>query len=200
MFNKFLIDKGSKMKKIIISLVVFIFAAIGCSDQTSLISPEDPTSTLKNLKLVELPKPHGSLSVASTITRQKYINGNNGGSFIEEFVFQSISGDVTILSALVFPPNSFNNGKTITQTFNTETASLEFGPAMFFNIPVTYTLTVSGLDLSGLNPETLHFVYIAQDGTLTGVQYDSISINYGANSITVTNAQLNHFSRYGFVN
>ena len=179
---------------------MFIFAAIGCSDQTSLISPEDPISTLKNLKLVELPKPHGSLSVSSTITKQKYINGNNGGSFIEEFVYQSISGDVTILSALVFPPNSFSNGKIITQTFNTETASLEFGPAMFFNIPVTYTLTVSGLDLSGLNPETLHFVYIAQDGTLTGVQYDSISINYGANSITVTNAQLNHFSRYGFVN
>lgn len=120
--------------------------------------------------------------------------------FSESFEFQSVTGNVTIVSQLVFPANSFSGGKTITQTFDTETASLEFGPAMVFNVPVKYTLTVSGLDLTGINPETLDFVYVAQDGSITGVIYDSIIMDVTTGTLKVTNAQLNHFSRYGFVN
>ncbi len=71
---------------------------------------------------------------------------------------------------------------------------------MVFNTPVQYTLTVSGLDLTGVNPDSLDFVYVAQNGSITGVEYDAITANVATGTLAVVNAQLEHFSRYGFVN
>lgn len=185
------------MKRFITILTMLLLFVIGCTDQTSITSPEQ--SPRQQLKLVKLPIPQG-LSLETIYSRYKDINGDNGGYFIEQFSYQSTTGTVNINSRLIFPAGSFSGEKEITQTFNTETASLEFGPAMGFNLPVRYTLTVTGLDLSGINTATLDFVYVAQDGSITGVIYDSITVDTSTNAITVTNAQLNHFSRYGFVN
>ena len=71
---------------------------------------------------------------------------------------------------------------------------------MQFNRIVKYTITISGIDLSGVNPNTLDFVYVAQDGSIHQIVYDSIYMNAASGILKVTNAQLNHFSRYGFVN
>ena len=186
------------MKKFITSLAMLLLLVFGCTDQTGITSPvqSEPSQTLK---LIKLPAPKG-LSIETLYTESKYISGYNGGEFTEQFSYQSGTGTVTINSQLVFPRYAFSGSKTITQTFNTETASLEFGPAMQFNNPVKYTLTVTGLDLTGINPATLDFVYVAQDGSITGVIYDSLEMDAASNTIKVTNAQLNHFSRYGFVN
>jgi len=181
------------------TLMLMVFALLfGCTPDANVVSPDN--SVKQTAQLIKLPAIKSGLSIESLLTRSKYINGYNGGLFSESFEFQSVTGNVTIVSQLVFPANSFSGGKTITQTFDTETASLEFGPAMVFNVPVKYTLTVSGLDLTGINPETLDFVYVAQDGSITGVIYDSIIMDVTTGTLKVTNAQLNHFSRYGFVN
>lgn len=176
--------------------LVFLF---GCSKDTNINAPETPAIT-KNAQLIKLPTPKHGLSVNTIYTTEKYISGYNGGSFWSPFSYQSNNGQVYISSYLSFPSGSFAGSKTITQTFNTETASLEFGPAMQFNVPILYTLTVTGLDLTGVNPATLDFVYVAQDGTITGVQYDSITMDVATGMLKVTNARLEHFSRYGFVN
>jgi hypothetical protein len=176
--------------------LVFLF---GCSNDTNINSPVEPAIT-NNVQLIQLPAPKHGLSVNTEYTTQKYISGYNGGSFWSPFSYQSNNGQVYISSYLSFPAGSFTGGKTITQTFNTETASLELGPAMQFNNPVNYTLIVSGLDLTGINPETLDFVYVAQDGSITGVEYDSITMDTATGTLKVTNAKLHHFSRYGFVN
>jgi hypothetical protein len=186
------------MKRFIIFNLMVISLLFGCKPDSSVISP-DETISQKQVKLIHMPAPK-YLSLETVYTESMYINGYNGGTFAEQFSYQSTNGTVIVNSQLVFPSYSFSGGKTITQTFNTETASLEFGPAMQFNNPVKYTLTVSGLDLSNVNPNTLDFVYVAQDGTITGVVYDSISMNVSTGTLKVVNAQLNHFSRYGFVN
>jgi hypothetical protein len=178
---------------------MLITLLLGCTPDANVTSPDE--STLKpQVQLIKLPALKSGLKIETDLTREKYINGYSGGSFIEQFEFQCITGNVLINSQLVFPAGSFSGGKTIAQTFDTETASLEFGPAMQFNIPVKYTLTVSGLDLTGINPETLDFVYVAQNGSITGVEYDSITMDMTTGTLKVTNAKLNHFSRYGFVN
>jgi hypothetical protein len=169
----------------------------GCNPDSSVTSPE--SAIQPQSKLVQLPAPK-SLSLETIYTEAKVINGATGGFFTEQFSYQSTIGTVTITSKLVFPANSFSGSKTITQTFNTETASLEFGPSMNFNKPVKYTLTISGIDLSNINANSLDFAYVAPDGSITGVVYDSITLDAATNSIIVTNAQLNHFSRYGFIN
>lgn len=188
-----------KMKKFIPPMLMLLVLFFGCSTDTNINSPETPAGN-KNVNLIKLPAPEHGLSINSFYTTSKYINGYNGGNFWSQFNYQSISTNVVITSQLFFPSGSFPGGKTITQTFNTETASLEFGPSMQFNIPVLYTLTVSGLDLTGINPATLDFVYVAQDGSITGVQYDSITMDTASGTLKVTNARLEHFSRYGFVN
>lgn len=178
--------------------ILFLFL-VGCSDQTSVTAPEQ--STQPQPKLVSLPAPTAAgMSVEDLYTESMYIDGYWGGKFTEQFTYQSTTGPVVITSQLVFPQYSFYGGKTITQTFNTETASIEFGPSMTFRAAVKYTLTVSGLDLSGINTSTLNFVYVAPDGSITGVKYDYITVDRSTNSITVVNALLDHFSRYGFVN
>ncbi|MBK7227454.1 MAG: hypothetical protein IPH97_00965 [Ignavibacteriales bacterium] len=181
------------------TLMLMVFALLfGCSPDANVTSPDD--SAKPTAQLIKLPAMKSGLSIEALLTRSKYINGTYGGTFAETFEFQSVSGVVSIVSQLVFPANSFSGGKTIEQKFDTETASLEFGPAMQFNVPVLYTLTVSGLDLTGINPETLNFVYVAQDGSITGVVHEGITMNVATGTLKVTNAQLNHFSRYGFVN
>lgn len=187
------------MKKFIPPLLMTLVFLFGCSKDTNINAPETP-AVIKNAQLIKLPTPKHGLSVNTEYISSKYISGYNGGNFWAQFNYQSTSGNVLITSQLSFPSGSFWGSKTITQTFNTETASLEFGPAMQFNIPVLYTLTVTGLDLTGINPATLDFVYVAQDGTITGVQYDSITMDVTTGMLKVTNARLEHFSRYGFVN
>ena len=187
------------MKKFIPPLLMTLVFLFGCSKDTNINAPETPAIT-NNAQLIKLPTPKHGLSVNTIYTSTKYINGYYGGSFWAQFNYQSNYSNVVITSQLVFPSGSFSGGKTISQTFNTETASLEFGPEMQFNVPVLYTLTVTGLDLTGVNPATLDFVYVAQDGTITGVQYDSITMDLATGMLKVTNARLEHFSRYGFVN
>ncbi|HRN25068.1 MAG TPA: hypothetical protein PLH53_02635 [Ignavibacteriaceae bacterium] len=187
------------MKKFITINLIMIALLFGCNPDANVISPDDSTNN-KQLKLIELPKQVQGLSIETLLTRSKNINGYYGGSFAEQFDYQSTTGVVSITSQLVFPANAFSGTVTITQTFNTETASLEFGPAMVFNAAAKYTLTVSGMDLTGINPNTLDFVYVAQNGSITGVVYDSITMDVTTGTLKVTNARLNHFSRYGFVN
>ena len=186
------------MKRFITIKLMLLALLFGCNPDSNVTSPDDST-TQSQLKLIQLPTPKG-LSIETLYTETKYINGYYGGYFTEQFAYQSSSSYVSINSQLVFPSGSFYGGKTITQTFNTETASLEFGPAMQFNVPVKYTLTISGLDLTGVNLSNLNFVYVAQDGSITGVEYDSITSDLASGTLKVTNAKLNHFSRYGFVN
>jgi hypothetical protein len=186
------------MKKLLSINLIVLTLLFGCNPDSNITSPDESVNN-PHLKLIQLPTPEG-LSVETLYTESKYINGNYGGYFTEQFSYQITAGTVNITSKLVFPAGSFSGGKTITQTFNTETASLEFGPAMQFNESVKYTLTITGLDLTGVNPNTLDFVYVAQDGSTTGVVYDSIYMDEASGTLKVTNAQLNHFSRYGFVN
>lgn len=172
----------------------------GCNPDANVVSPDDLANNNRQYKLIELPKQVQGLGVETLLTRTKDINGAIGGYFIEQFDYQSTTGVVSITSRLYFPTNSFSGTVNISQTFNTETASLEFGPPMVFNVAAKYTLTVSGLDLTGVNPSTLDFVYVAQNGSITGVVYDSITMDTATGTLKVTNARLNHFSRYGFVN
>ena len=192
-------NKGTIMKTFITTFSLLLMFSIGCTDQTGITSPEqsEPTQTLK---LINLPASNG-LSVETLYTKSKYINGDDGGYFSEQFSYVGTNYSyVTISSRLIFPSGSFSGSQTITQTFNTETASLEFGPEMQFKIPVKYSLRISGIDLSGVDQKTLQFVYIAQDGSITKVVYDLITMDAATGTLTVYNAQLNHFSRYGFVN
>ncbi|MFI5236883.1 MAG: hypothetical protein ACHQLA_02975 [Ignavibacteriales bacterium] len=56
------------------------------------------------------------------------------------------------------------------------------------------------MDLTGVNPATLEFVYIDASGNMYAVDYDYVTMDASTGMLKVVNAVLPHFSRYGFVN
>ena len=57
-----------------------------------------------------------------------------------------------------------------------------------------------GLDLSGVNPANVDFVYLNNDGTIEQIIYENLEVIVSQGCLRVSNAYLPHFSRYGFVN
>jgi hypothetical protein len=187
------------MKKLLTIAALASLFIFGCNEETNIVSPVDGSPT-RQLTLISLPAP-SDLTVESLYTEEMQIVGEDGGTFQSEYSYEGgPTGLVTINSNLQFLPNAFTGTVDISQTFNTETASVTFGPSMQFSIPVVYNLTISGVDISDLDPNTLGFVYIAADGSIQECIYDSVSMNAATGTLSVTNAQLQHFSRYGFVN
>jgi len=188
------------MKKFLtLSLLSFILF-FGCNQESEMTSPVDNSTNLQ-LKLISLPTPSGGLNVETDYTVYKEINGGTGGSFWASYSYEGgPNGMVYISSGLNFPANSFSSIKIISKTFSSTGAAMVFGPPMTFNAPIYYTLKIGGLDLTGVNPETLDFVYIDSNGNMFPCEYDFVRMYQTEGVLMVKNAKLNHFSRYGFVN
>jgi hypothetical protein len=75
-----------------------------------------------------------------------------------------------------------------------------FSPDYDFSKPVIYNLTISGINLNGIDPETVKFVYMAPDGQYYPAKYDHLRADPKLGLLQVVNAKLPHFSRYGFAN
>ena len=188
------------MKKLLtLSLLSFLFF-FGCNQDSEILAPvEEPSN--QDYNLISLPTPTGGLSIETIYSFSMEISGEQGGTFYNYFSYEGgIFGEVWVVSTLVFPPNSFTGNKDITKTYNTDYATMEYGPSMSFNEPVLCDLLYYGLDLTGINPETVRFVYIRNDGTIVDCEYESLTVIVASGLLYVKNAQLNHFSRYGFVN
>lgn len=192
--------KGTTMKTFITTFALLLLFAVGCTDQTNITSPVESSST-NQLKLISLPTPSGSLSVETIMTKTQAINGDDGGTFYAAFSYRGGPfGRIRCSSQLVFSPGAFSGVKYIKKTFDSESTVMNLGPAMQFNASVKYTLRYLGVDLSNVNPATLDFVYIASDGSYHPCEYDSIEMDVATGLIIVRYAELDHFSRYGFVN
>jgi hypothetical protein len=74
-----------------------------------------------------------------------------------------------------------------------------FGPHYTFNEPLEYTLELKGVDLTGIDPDSIDFVYQGEDGTVYQCEYKSIEVKLNEGKVKVEKAKLPHFSRYGFV-
>jgi hypothetical protein len=199
-FNKEHQTKEKTMKYLLTLVLASVLLFVGCDQKSELITPVEESST-QEYNIISLPTPTGGLSVETIYNFTKEISGEQGGIFYNGFSYEGGPfGTVTVNSRLLFPSNSFSGQQEISKTFNTDFATMEYGPSMSFNVPVLCGLRFYGLDLSGIDPETVKFVYIRTDGTIEDVEYDSISMNVSSGYLYVKNAQLNHFSRYGFVN
>ena len=182
------------MKKLLTFVLLSVLIFFGCSQDSEITAPVS-----RQLKLIELPLPSSGLTV-ETLTINKWINGANGGEFSGEYQYQSSTGTVSQYSTLEFSAGAFSGSKNITQTFNTGGAAMEFGPSMQFSATVKYTYEIYGADLTGINPATLNFVYIDANGYMYPVLYESVSMDENTGMLKVVDAELPHFSRYGFVN
>ncbi|MBT8386920.1 MAG: hypothetical protein KJO12_05865, partial [Ignavibacteria bacterium] len=158
------------MKKLLILSLFSVLFFFGCNQESEITSPVN-NSTNPQLKLISLPTPSGGLNVETDYTVYKEIDGEDGGTFYAEYTYQGSNGNVSQASHLYFPEDAFDEEETISQTFSTVGAAMVFGPAMQFQEQVIFSYKVTGLDLTGLNPETLDFVYIDANGNMYPVEY-----------------------------
>jgi hypothetical protein len=184
------------MKLITSTFLLTLLFFSGCDQVTEINAPQE---RIINKRLINLPTPIGM--GVETITYTQDINGANQSEFQKTYSYQTSSGGTIFqFGDLDFFPGAFTGTKNISMTFNTGGAAMDFGPAMQFQARVDYTYKITGLDLTGVNPETLEFVYIDASGNMYAVDYDYVTMDVTTGMLKVVNAVLPHFSRYGFVN
>jgi hypothetical protein len=184
------------MKLITSAFLLTLLFFSGCDQVTEINAPQE---RVLNKQLINLPQRVG-LGV-ETQTYWQEIVGANGGEFQQTYSYQDSSGStVSQFSKLEFFPGAFTGTKNISMTFNTGGAAMELGPSMQFQAAVKYTYEITGVDLTGVNPNTLEFVYIDASGNMYTVDYDDVIMDESTGMLKVINAVLPHFSRYGFVN
>ena len=189
------------MFKYFLTIIFFALLITGCNQETNIISPQE---TVNSSQIVDEPNwitlpVNNSLSKDVTVGKTIYGNqeslleintGYAGGPF----------GWVSITANARFQRYSFWGSRDITMSVSDEGGVSTFTPHGSFQKPVIYNLTIQGIDVSKINPYTVTFVYMAEDGKYYKAEYDQINVYKQSGKIQIINALLPHFSRYGFVN
>jgi hypothetical protein len=149
-------------------------------------------------------------SVIPNLEASEVIDGQSGG-FIEIYFEYHGGGDdddddddggskIILYARLDILPKAFEGSEEISMILNNEIGTISFYPHMVFKRPVHLDVMYSGIDLSGINPNSVDFIFQNYDGTTEQVEFDSIEMDESTGTIELDDAELTHFSRYGFVN
>ncbi|QQS37618.1 MAG: hypothetical protein IPM56_06600 [Ignavibacteriales bacterium] len=171
-------------------LIIFLaLTIIGCNDNSDSLTGSDQNQPGSLLKL---PGSH-EFSIS------RLINGDLGGELLIDTSYAGGPFDtVKIHSHIVFPPNSFDGEVNISMTIEGTQAVLVFEPSMMFDSSATLNVRFDGLDLTGVNPSTINFVYLNDDGTTNRVNRKDLKVVYGLGRIQLVDGNIPHFTRLGF--
>lgn len=183
------------MKYLISLLFLSLVFVFGCSENQIDVSKENQSA---EKTVIKLPLKSGLNSEIFSVTQK--INGIFGGSIPYNHSYTSSNGNlVQVESVITFLPGSFLGSRNITVSLDGNIAALNFDPGMVFLLPATLNATISGLDLSAYTGSSnVDFYFIADNGALTQVNHDGVSVDNATGALSVTNAKINHFSRYGW--
>jgi hypothetical protein len=184
------------MKKTVTILAVVIPLLVGCSD--SLVNPVSPNKTNDAQKSwITLPENPG-IGVESFYSASKEIEGDTGGSVgLEINYVTKASVNIIITASIDVPPGAYSGEKNITMIINSTNGTATFYPSPeTFNKPLVFNLRVSGVDLNGVDPKSINYVYLAPDGSFEPIEYSNMVINSG--TLAVKDALIPHFSVYGW--
>lgn len=199
--------RNTKMHKFIYLFFFVSLFIIGCTDESNFLSPVDSTSNQVNNQVsvtepnwIGLPASE-DLRLKKDVSVNKVIYGDQeslleintnyaGGPF----------GWISITANARFQRYSFDGVRHVYMTINDSFGEATFQPSGTFLKPVIYNLTIQGIDLSKVNPSTVKFVYMAPDGSYYQPKYEKLVVDKKAGKLQIMNAELPHFSRYGFIN
>ena len=196
--------EGNKtMRRYIYLFTLLALFVVGCSEQSSMLAPDNKVNTTEP-NWISLPNMNGEsgMSVMSMPIFQvnKEIDGKNGGKIKIDEKYAGPNGEVKVKAELEFPKDAFVGSKNITMILDTQFGLATFSPHAYFDIDAIYNAEFLGLDLTGVNPNNVGFVYQAEDGSYEYIDYSKIEVDFKNGKLKVRDAKLPHFSRYGFVN
>ncbi len=175
------------MKKLFLLFVLVGMTFLSCSensDDTLVSANTDLTST-------------GQLYAA------KLIDGQVGDELEVNSTFVNAAGnEITVYARLRILPGAFEDTINIAMIPNVEDLSITFYPEITFNRDIRLDLTFEGIDLESYGyttTGTVDFAFFAINGNLELIENDKSIVNIPQKKISVQNAKLYHFSRYGWI-
>jgi hypothetical protein len=138
--------------------------------------------------------PSGSCTFTALITK------SSGGSIKIYFPTKN-NGSLT--GTLVFPAGAVSADVTVTLSMDKQSMreiKLDFSPSAVFLKPAILNFVAYGLDLSWIKPSTEigFFYYNPVTGKSERMIADKVVVNVSNGYMYCLNAQVPHFSRYGF--
>lgn len=181
------------MKKVLLLLIPVMLILAGCSQ--SILEPTAPVQEVQK-SVIQLPAPN-SLNVENNVFfASSEIDGSKGGLVKMNESYSSGSGQVNINGKLKVPANAFSGTETIGYTVDDLDGSIDFSPSMAFNEDLRFDIKFIGLDLSGFQPDEIHFMYVDPEGVTHPVQYSKLTVDVDRGILEVKDAVISHFSRY----
>ena len=194
------------MKKIIFALIFMGLLISGCQKTENPVDPKENTNVAQALTLesgflgLPIMKQTGS-NVMDDLTDAALISGKKGGELeVEGNLGIAASGKVEVRGTLDIPRNSFSGSQVISMSVDRGSTSVTFGPSgSSFTKSLLLDLEYEGLLLAGIDLSTITFAYLGADGNIYPVKYKSIDADVEDGKLTVHGAEIDHFSRFGFV-
>lgn len=181
------------MKKVLLLLIPVMLIFAGCSQ--SILEPTAPVQETQK-SVIQLP-PSNSLNIENNVfSVSQEIEGSRGGMVKMNESYSTESGHVTINAKLKVPAGAFSGTETIGYTVDDFDGSIDFSPSMTFNEDLSFDIKFIGLDLSGIDPEEIHFLYVDPAGVTHPVQYSKLTVDVDRGVLEVRDAVVSHFSRY----
>ena len=184
------------MKKVLSVAAVLMVLFVGCSKDVNINSPVQDQVT------EEFVTRTGSqgLSSEATFSTSKVIDGSKGGLLQIGDQWTTQSGKQgSVYAYLYFPAGAFSGIKTITMTVDNGKLTGTFGPGMSFSKPVSFSVLFAGVNLSNQTQSQYTFVYYDTAGKKYEISSSYIYFDRTKGVLGILNAQLPHFSRYGFI-
>lgn len=195
--------RSSTLKRYIYLFALLTLLVVGCSEQSSVLSPNNNVNTNEPnwISLPSLNEANGMSVMSKPIFQaSKEIDGKKGGEIkINEKYKGGLFGEVTVKAELEFLQGTFSGTKYITMILDTEWGYATFSPYSIFDKDAIYNAEFIGLDLSGIDSTNVKFAYLAADGTVEYAVNDGITVDLSTGTLSVKNARIPHFSRYGWI-
>lgn len=177
------------MKNTILLLLLLGITFLGCSDKLDNTIVSSP---VQNDKLLP-----------PQLATSKLIDGEVGGELtLNTTYINSAGSEINVAATLRILEGSYSGTINIEMFANPENASIQFFPEITFDREVRLHLVYQGIDLESLGYLTtrhVDFVYFPDIGDVEIVVSTTSLVNISQNQISVQNAKLKHFSRYGWI-
>ena len=210
------------MKKLAILILSALFLITGCQDDNSILEPnnnyasdelnkrrretttddyDQDTNTSESDYSSSSNEPDW-LTIPSSgleMVTSKMVNGSEETLLdLNTNIQGGIFGNIQINATLRFLRGAFEGSRYVTMSINSDYGTASFSPSGEFDIPAIYNSTIMGLDLSGINPDEIEFVYMGTDGKYYSIDVQNILVEPQSGKLQVINAKIPHFSRYGW--
>ncbi|MDR3611023.1 MAG: hypothetical protein P4L27_10700 [Ignavibacteriaceae bacterium] len=187
------------MKYYFLVPILAAFILVGCAKENTIMGPPTQQQTQAKSTWIKT-STTASIAVENSYTASKTIDGSKGGSIALSQAFRNNGNWALVTAYLSIPKGAFSGTKVISYTVNTDDASIDFSPSpTSFLKNLSLDLTFKGINLSGYRNSQLCFAYL--DGSnIVPVTSGQVYVNTRQGLLTITGAQISHFSRYGWSN